>query len=131
MLKNVCLLACGLCLLGAAAFGVAYAQDAAQEEVTPKHQIKDVMQKAHRDGLLKKVAGGEASEAERMELLDLYVSLYECKPPMGDEAAWKGKTSLILAAVGKVVVGREGAAAELTKAANCAACHREHRPPQE
>ena len=56
-----------------------------QEEAKPKYTIKQVMKKAHKDKLIKKVVKGEASQDEKMMLLDLYLSLPENKPPKGDE----------------------------------------------
>lgn len=99
----------------------------AEEEGGPKHSIKEVMKLAHKDGLLKKVLGGEASDDDKKMLLDLYVSMLEGKPKKGDMASWQtlaGKSAL---AAAKVVVGREGALKELEAATNCKACHSVHK----
>jgi hypothetical protein len=103
-------------------------------QAKPKHAIKEVMQGAHvapqgEQSLLLRVAAGNASPEEQQQLLDLYISLAENEPPRGELAAFQAKTRPIIIAAAKVVVGREGAGAELRKAVNCAACHREHKPP--
>ncbi|MCS6850266.1 MAG: hypothetical protein NZ700_03735, partial [Gemmataceae bacterium] len=67
--------------------------------------IKTVMEKAHKSGLLKKVTSGKASDAEKKELCELYVALAANKPPRGDVASWKSKTEAIVAACKKVAGG--------------------------
>jgi hypothetical protein len=105
-------------------------------EVKPKHTIKEVMQGLHvaKEGeksLRDIVIGGQATPEQKQQLLDLYISLAENKPPRGELAAFRDKTRLIVLAAAKIVVGREGAADELGKATNCAACHKDHKPPQQ
>lgn len=107
-------------------------EDDEAEEAKPKHTIKDVMGRGHRgdEALRTKVLAGDATPEEKLALLDLYVSLSENKPPRGEEAAWNAKTNAVLLAAAKVAVGREDGVAALRRVTNCAACHREHRPPQ-
>ena len=95
----------------------------------PKHTIKEVM-KAHKgkDSLLSKVKSGNANDAEKRQLLDLYISLYENDAPEGDRGDWKRASGTALMAAAKVVAGREGSVEMLTKATNCAACHKAHKP---
>jgi hypothetical protein len=105
-------------------------------EAKPKHTIKEVMQGAHvaKEGeksLRDIVIGGQATPEQKQLLLDLYISLAENKPPRGELAAFRDKTRLIVLAAAKIVVGREGASDELGKATNCAACHKDHKPPQQ
>jgi hypothetical protein len=102
------------------------AQDAPSQ---PKHTIKQVM-KAHKgdNNLLSKVKSGDATLPEKLELLDLYISLYESDPPKGDSSSWKRKAGSALMAAAKVAAGREGAEGELQQATNCAACHKAHKP---
>ena len=109
-----------------ATFGIARAADDSE----PKHSISEVMKMAHGKKLLNKVIGGDASQEEKVSLLDLYVSLTENDPPMGSADSWKSLTNGVVVAAAKVVVGRDGAAAQLKTAANCAACHKAHKPPQ-
>ena len=95
----------------------------------PKHTIKQVMKEAHKKKLLNKVMDGKASKEEKQKLLDLYVSLWENKPPKGEQKSWDKLTSGIVVATAKSLVGREGAAAALKKATNCGGCHKPHKPP--
>jgi hypothetical protein len=97
----------------------------------PKYTIKEVMTKAHKDGLMKKVVEGQGSPEDKAQLLDLYLSLVEQDPPKGDAKDFHEKASAAVVAAARVVVGRDGAEAELTRAVNCAACHKEHKPPQQ
>ena len=94
----------------------------------PKFEIKEVMQKAHKDGLLKKVSGGKADDAEKKELLELYEALAKNEPPKGEKGDWKKRTDAMVAGAKEIVDGKKGAEAKLGKTVNCAACHKEHRP---
>ena len=93
----------------------------------PKNTIKEVMQKAHKDGLLKKVSGGKADDGEKKELLSLYEDLAKNKPEKGDEKSWHTKTEAIVKAAKGVVEGDKKAAGGLGKATNCKACHDAHK----
>ncbi len=99
---------------------------AAQDK--PK-SIKDVM-KAHKgdDSLVAKSAAGKGSEEDHKKLLEFYEFLATQKPPMGDEASWKAKTSALIAAAKDLVEKKDGAPAELKKASDCKACHSVHKP---
>ncbi len=99
-----------------------------KEEKKAKHEIKQVMQEAHKKGALKKVLGGAASQQEKLELLDLYISLVENEPPKGDLESWHRLAGGVALAAAKVAVGRDGATAELKQATNCGACHKVHKP---
>ena len=101
------------------------------DDKKPKHTVKQVMGKAMSpkgDKLNKKVLSGEASDKEKLELLDLYISLTENDPPSGDKASWNKFTSKAAMAAAKVAVGREGATDELKAATNCKKCHDAHKP---
>jgi len=113
-------------MVAALGVGVTWNVTRAADEA-PKYNIKEVMKKAHKEGLLKKVLEG-ATKEDAQELLDLYTSLSQNKPPKGEAAAWKSKTDAILEAAKEVVAGKEGAKAKLEKAANCGECHKEHKP---
>jgi uncharacterized protein YfiM (DUF2279 family) len=111
---------------------IAFAQDDAKEADAkkPKYAIKDVMEKAMKgNSLNKKVLSGSASQEEKLELLDMFISLVENKPPKGDEASWQKFAGSAALAAAKVAVGREDGLAELKTATNCAKCHKEHKPP--
>ena len=104
-------------------FGVSRADDA-----KPEYTIKQVMKMAHKDGLLKKVTGGDGSEADAEKLLALYKAMAENEPPKGSQADWNKKTGALVEAAQEVVDGKDGSLAALKKAANCAACHKAHKP---
>ncbi len=91
------------------------------DDADPKYTIKEVMKTAHKDKLLQKVVGGDASDAEKKMLCELYEALAANKPPKGDLDSWKEKTSAIVDAC------KSGDAAALKKAVNCAACHKAHK----
>jgi len=100
----------------------------AADDAEPKYTIKEVMKLAHKDGLMKKVASGDGTKEDAEKLLELYTALGENKPPKGDAADWKERTDALIQAAQDAVDGKEGAGAELQKAANCAACHKAHKP---
>jgi hypothetical protein len=98
------------------------------EEEKPKHTIKAVMKTCMKEGLCKKVADGKASADEKKQLAELFTALAANKPPKGGADSWKDKTGALVEASKEVVAGKEGAEAKLGKAANCMACHKEHKP---
>ena len=102
--------------------------EGAKKAAKPKHTIKVVMKKAMKEGLLKKVASGKATDKERLELLDLFVSLTENKAPKGEAASWNKYAAGAAMAAAKAAVGREDAAKSLKAATNCKACHTAHKP---
>lgn len=107
----------------------AFAQD--DEKAKPKHTIKEVMKGAMKGGLNKKVLSGKASDKEKLELLDMYISLVENEAPKGDAASWQKFSGMAALAAAKVAVGREGGMKDLKAATNCAKCHKAHKPPSE
>jgi mono/diheme cytochrome c family protein len=107
---------------------LAFSLASAADEAKPKHSIKEVMKAAHKDGLLKKVASGQGTKEDAQHLLELYKALGDNKPPKGDHESWKAKTLAIIEAAQEVVDGKPGAGERLTKAANCAECHKVHKP---
>jgi hypothetical protein len=110
------------------AFGwVAFSLATGAEDAKPKHTIKEVMKAVHKSGLMKKVAEGKATDEEEKALIENYEALAANKPPKGDEASWKEKTTALLAAAKDAAAGKEGAGAALMKAYNCMACHSAHK----
>ncbi len=91
-------------------------------EKKKKLTIADVMAKAHKSGLLKKVVAGKADEAQRKELAELYAALALCKPPKGELAAWK-KVTTAMAKAAKAAVADANKGAALGKLVNCGKCH--------
>jgi len=119
----------GLVLSGFALVLVASGNDAGDKksDEKPKYTISQVMQKAMKGGLCKKVASGKASEAEQKELAAFFLALHNNTPPKGDADSWKAKTAALKNAAEGVLKGDKGAAAALGKAANCAGCHKIHK----
>jgi hypothetical protein len=112
-----------LVLAATVTLGVAWA---AQDK--PKYTISDVMLKAHKGGLLKKVASGKADKKEKEALVELYTALTMNKPPMGDEKSFKDKANVMLDAARAASKDEKDAMAKLAKAAkSCKACHDAHR----
>ena len=91
--------------LWAVAFGLVVVSgwSLADDKEKPKHSIKDVMKTAMKGGLWKKVGDGQASDAEKKELLALFESLGKNKPPKGEEKSWKEKTEALVNAAKAVV----------------------------
>lgn len=89
--------------------------------------IKQVMRKAHKQGLLKQVLMGQASDADRRELLGLYQDLARNAPPRGEARSWRARTSSIVAAATAVAQGDPRGLPALKSAVNCASCHRAHK----
>jgi hypothetical protein len=108
--------------------GTALALSPITNNADPKHTVKQVMGEAHKSKLVNKVQEGQATKEEKEKLLGLYVSLYENKPPKGDQASWNEKTGALVVAGAKVVLGLDGATESLKSAANCGACHKAHKP---
>ncbi len=100
----------------------------AADDDKSQYTIKEVMKEAHKEGLLKQVFSGKGSKVDAERLLVLYKALGANEPPKGDAASWKSKTTALVEAAQGVVDGKAGAAAHLKKAANCAACHKAHKP---
>jgi hypothetical protein len=130
MKKTLSLVLVAAALAAVAVQSIAWAQ-AEGEAPKPKHTIEEVMEQAHKEGLLNKVAEGQATADEKALLLDLYVSLAENDPPRGDAESFKKLANQAVMGAARVVVGREGAEAQIKRAVNCMACHRDHRPPSE
>jgi len=102
---------------------------AAQDK--PK-SIKDVMavHKAPKGekSMAEKVASGEGSEADQKKLLELYEFMATQKPPQGDDASWKTKTTALISAAKDVSEKKAGAGDALKKAYDCKGCHSVHKP---
>jgi hypothetical protein len=113
-------------LIAGAALVITVGSDAGEKK-EPKHTIKEVMKEAHKGGLMKKVATGKASDEEKKELVELYTSLSQNKPPMGDETEWKEQTTKMLKAAKAAAQGDNKAAMALLKIVNCGACHKKFK----
>ena len=100
----------------------------AADDAKAKHSVKEIMAKCMKSGLCKKVADGKASKAETQALVAMLSELPKNKAPKGDADSWSAKTTALADAAKAVGEGKDGAGAALAKAANCAACHKEHKP---
>jgi hypothetical protein len=89
--------------------------------------INDVMRYAMTQHLCKKVAKKEATAEEQQRLLSLFETLGSLEPPKGSAESWKEKTGALVTAAREIAEG-EPSHSKLMKAANCSACHKEHRP---
>ena len=87
----------------------------------PKYTIKEVMAQAHKSGLWKKVAEGDADKADREKLAELYKALVENKPPKGDIEAWR-KTTTVMHKIAEKAISDPDAGKKLK--VNCGACHK-------
>ncbi len=113
-----------LCSLVAAIVGGGVATAMNNNFVAPAPKsIKEVMKVAHKDGLLKKIQGGSATEEEKKQLLDLYIDMLEGEPKKGDKKEWQFAAGATVVSAAKVVLGREGALDELKTSTDCMACH--------
>ena len=99
----------------------------AQEKGEPKYTTKEVMKEAMKGGLCKTVGSGKGTKEDAAKLVELFTALGGNKPPKGDAASWKEKTGALVAAAKAVAAGEKGAGAKLVKAANCKACHDDHK----
>jgi hypothetical protein len=92
------------------------AQDAA------KFTNKEVMQKAQKGGLWKKVASGKASDDDKKLLVEMYTALQANGPKKGDADSWKKRTEAMVAAAKSA----DGKALTAT-AGDCMGCHKAHK----
>jgi Na+-translocating ferredoxin:NAD+ oxidoreductase RnfG subunit len=113
-------------VIGAVSLGAYRAVDDAKKDA-PKYTIKQVMKEAHgEDGLVKKVREGNATQADKDKLVELYIALAADKPAKGDIAVWKEKTAPIVVAAKAIAADKEGdkkLIATFNKAVACKDCH--------
>lgn len=110
-------------LVGMLALGF-YASAHGQDKI----DIAEVMKEAMKGGLCKKVASGKADKAEKERLVVLFKALAANKPPQGDAESWKAKTGALVEAATAALKDDKEAGKKLGAAANCAACHKVHKP---
>jgi len=95
--------------------------------------IQEVMKTYHKapkgeDPICKKALDGKASAEEIKKLVAAYKTLATTKPPKGDEASWKDKTTKLVAAAEALEKGGADAKAKYKAALDCKACHSIHKP---
>ncbi len=109
-----------------AALAIGFAGLTNQAEGGPK--TKAVMKKCMKGGLCKKVVMGQGTADDKAALLAAFTAMAAEKAPKGDAESWKAKTTALVKAAQLAVDGDAGAGAALKNAANCAACHKAHKP---
>ena len=102
---------------------------AADAKDDPIKQVMKIYHKAPKgvDPICKKASDGRASPAELKNLVAAYKTLTTTKPPKGDEASWKEKTSNLYAAAQALAGGAPDGVAKYKEAVNCKACHSVHK----
>ncbi len=105
------------------------AQDLADRKDPGKMTIAEIMVETNKKPyqLLRSVADGKATVYDKDRLVKLYKSMAAQQPPKGDLDDWKERTALLIDAAEKAQKGAPDAKKLLTKAANCTACHKEHK----
>jgi hypothetical protein len=99
----------------------------ADDNGRPKHTIKQIMNLAHKSGLMKKAILGAATPAEKKELVDLYGELSADLPEKGNPESWKQLTTALVQAAKDVEAGKPGSGPALRKAVDCDTCHKLHK----
>lgn len=105
--------------------GAMYATAPAKDDPA---SIEEVMEKAMKNNLGKKVASGKADDKEKMEFLSLMIDLVDNEPPQGDATEWKMMSGKLMMDAARMVVGKEGAGEKLAESMNCKACHDIFKP---
>ncbi|QDV13747.1 hypothetical protein CA51_36380 [Rosistilla oblonga] len=116
-----------IAVLGLVGISAALSLSAVAEDAEPKHSIKECMKTCFKGPLIKKVAGGEATDEEKAKLHEMMVAMAKATPKKGDAESWKTKTEALVKASKAAVEGDANAAGMLKKAANCKACHSVHK----
>ena len=101
----------------------------ADEEFKP---IEDAMKFAHKapKGTPKvsdKIGDGSVSDEDLKKTLELYKAMADTKPPKGDAVAFKEKVAKLIGATEDVMAKKAGAGPAYKDAANCKACHKDHK----
>jgi hypothetical protein len=94
---------------------------------------KAFMKKYHKapkgeDNVAQKFMKGTATPEEVKGLVAGYQAMTKAKPPQGDEASWKEKTSKLASAAVALQKGQAGAQEQFKQAVDCKACHMAHKP---
>lgn len=115
-------------IVASSAFSFRVSADDSKEDV-----IKQVMKDFHKapkgtDPVCKKALDGKASPEELKKLIAGYKAMIAAKPPKGDEASWKEKTTKLCAAAQGLEKGGAEAQAKYKAAVDCKGCHSVHKP---
>ncbi len=74
-----------------------------------------------------RIIDGTASDEELKKTLELYKAMVDAKPPRGEQSAHKERVIKLISATEDVIGKKDGAPAAYKAAANCKACHSEHK----
>ena len=98
-----------------------------------KEVIEGAMNKFHKgkEAPIQAIIAGKADEAALKAFLEAYEGMAKVKPPQGDEASWKAKTSAVIDATNGLIAKKPDAAAAFKTATDCKACHSVHKPKKE
>jgi hypothetical protein len=110
----------------------AYAADAGDNKESPTKAFMKKYHKAPRgtDPVAKRAQEGKATPQELKELAAGYHAMVKDKPPQGDAASWKEKTTKLASAADALVKGEPNAPERYKEAVACKACHDAHKPKQ-
>lgn len=105
------------------------AQEPARRKAPGEMTIKEIMVETNKKPfqLLRKVADGNATVYDKDRLVKLYQAMAAQEPPKGNLDDWKQRTALLIDAAQKAKDGAPDAKKLLSKAANCTACHKDHK----
>jgi hypothetical protein len=108
----------------------AYAADPGDNKDSATKKFMAKYHKAPRgtDTIAKRAQDGKATPQELKELAAGYHAMIKDKPPQGDAASWKEKTTKLASAADALVKGEPDAQQRYKEAANCKACHDVHKP---
>lgn len=110
-----------------AAFALVLLMSENQAGEKAKFTISEVMLKAHKSGLWKKVAAGKGDDDDKKSLVEFYTALTKNTPPAGEEKEWKKVTGDMLKAAQGIAKGDEKAGKALQKVVNCGMCHKKFK----
>jgi hypothetical protein len=122
-----------LALTTAAALSVTVLLAAEEKKDNPTKEFMAKYHKAPRgtDPVAKRATMGKATMEELKALAEGYHAMAKAKPPEGDLASWKEKTTKAATAADALVKGEPDASERYKQAANCKACHDAHKPKQQ
>ena len=92
--------------------------------------IKDAMSATHKgkESMIAKIRDGKGSDEEHKKALSVWEYIATQKPPQGDDASWKSKTSALISAAKELVEKKPGALDKVKATSDCKACHSVHKP---
>ena len=92
--------------------------------------IKEAMSTTHKgkESMVNKIREGKGSDEEHKKALAVWEYISTQKPPQGDEASWKAKTTALIAAAKELVEKKPGALEKVKATSDCKACHSIHKP---